>query len=260
MQLPYQLERSVVIQAAPETVFRFFSDSARWARWWGAGSTIDARPGGKVFIRHPNGVETLGEILEVSPPNRIVFTYGYAGGNPIPPGSSRVSISLEPCEAGTRLHLKHEFADSAQRDHHVQGWRFQLSVFANAVADEIFADAGRLADAWFEAWAIPQDSLRDQAFARIAAPDVTFRDRWSLLDGLADLSLHAGAAQKFMPGVRMRRSGEVRQCQGTVLADFIALDREGKQRMTGTNVFVLGPDGRIKSSTGFAIPAGGQVG
>ena len=43
-ELPYQLDRTVVIKARPETVFRFFTDSARWASWWGAGSTIDPKP------------------------------------------------------------------------------------------------------------------------------------------------------------------------------------------------------------------------
>src|SRR6202043_2187402 len=103
--LPYDLERTVVIKAKPETVFRFFTDSARWASWWGAGSTIDAQPGGKVYIRHPNAVEALGEVLEVRPPERIVFSYGFVSGKPMPPGSSRVTIRLEPDEDGTRLHL-----------------------------------------------------------------------------------------------------------------------------------------------------------
>src|SRR5580700_2941486 len=94
--LPHRLDRTVVIRAACETVFRFFTDSARWASWWGAGSTIDPRPGGKVLIRYPNAVEVSGEVLEVLAPERIVFTYGYASGTPIPPGGSRVTISLEP--------------------------------------------------------------------------------------------------------------------------------------------------------------------
>jgi len=39
------LEVTVHIEAQPETVFSYFTDSVRWAAWWGAGSTIDARPG-----------------------------------------------------------------------------------------------------------------------------------------------------------------------------------------------------------------------
>lgn len=249
--LIHRLERSVLIQARPETVFRFFTDSARWAKWWGAGSTIDARPGGKVLIRHPGGIETLGEVLEVLPPSRISFTYGYATGKPIPPGSSRVTISLQESEAATRLHLLHEFADAAARDEHVQGWRFQLSVFANIVTDEVFADAAGIVDAWYAAWAVTGDQARDEAFEKIAAEDVSFRDRYSLLEGRADLSAHAGASQRFMPGIALRRKGDARHCQGTVIADWIAAQADGQERMSGTSVFVLGPDRRIKSATSF---------
>lgn len=163
--LTHELERSVLIRATPETVFRFFNDSARWAKWWGAGSTIDPRPGGKVLIRHPNGIETLGEVIEAVAPTRIVFTYGYASGNPIPPGASRVTIRLAPHEDGTQLHLLHEFADPAVRDAHVQGWRFQLSLFGNAVADEANANAGSLVDAWFDAWAIADDKSARKLFS-----------------------------------------------------------------------------------------------
>src|SRR5271169_2003655 len=153
-ELPHRLERTVVIQAPPQSVFRFFTESARWAKWWGAGSTIDARPGGALYIRHPNGVESLGEVLEVHSPERIVFTYGFASGKPVPPGGSRVTIRLEPDARGTRLHLLHEFAEAAPRDEHVQGWRFQLSLFNNAISDEVHADAANIVDAWFDAWAI----------------------------------------------------------------------------------------------------------
>ena len=44
--LSYRLDRTVVIRARRDTVFRFLSNAAEWAEWWGAGSTIDARPGG----------------------------------------------------------------------------------------------------------------------------------------------------------------------------------------------------------------------
>jgi uncharacterized protein YndB with AHSA1/START domain len=250
--LPYQLDRTVVIKARPETVFRFFTDSARWAGWWGAGSTIDARPGGRMYIRHPNGVETMGEVLEVRDPERIVFTYGFASGNPIPPGSSRVTIRLEPDEGGTRLHLVHEFPDAAARDEHVQGWRFQLSLFGNLVANEVYADAAKSVDAWFSAWAVADDTAREESLAEIVTRKIHFRDRFSLLCGLVDLTAHSGATQRFMPGIRMERKGGVRHCQGMVLADWVAMDGDGKERVSGTNVFVFGADGKIDSVTGFA--------
>jgi uncharacterized protein YndB with AHSA1/START domain len=256
-ELPYNLDRTVVIRAKPETVFRFFTDSARWASWWGAGSTIDAKPGGKMYIRHPNGIETLGEVLEVREPERIAFTYGFVSGNPMPPGASRVTIRLEPDEAGTRLHLQHEFGEAKVRDEHVQGWRFQLSLFANAVANEAYADAKGTVDAWFGAWVIADEKARDEVLTKIVTPGIRFRDRFSLLDGLADLTAHISAAQRFMPGMGLKRKGDVRHCQGSVLADWIAAGSDGKERMSGTSVFAFRPDGRIDSVTGFTNPLPG---
>src|SRR6185369_2449330 len=107
--LTHRLDRTIVIGAPPSAVFKYSTDSARWAAWWGAGSTIDARPGGRVFIRHPGGNEASGEVLEVTPPSRIVFTYGYATGQPFGPGESRITITLSPAGKGTRLQLSHAF-------------------------------------------------------------------------------------------------------------------------------------------------------
>ena len=69
--LPHHLDRTVVIEAPREIVFRFFTDQARWAAWWGAGSTIDAKPGGKLLIRYPEGTEVAGEVLEVVSPQTL---------------------------------------------------------------------------------------------------------------------------------------------------------------------------------------------
>ena len=138
--LAHHLDRSVFILAKPDTVFAYFQDSARWASWWGAGSTIDPRPGGKVYIRYPNNVEALGEVVEIAAPSRIVFTFGYASGTPMGPGESRVTIALAREGAGTRLTLTHEVGDASSRDQHVQGWRFHLSVFANVIANALHAD------------------------------------------------------------------------------------------------------------------------
>lgn len=250
--LPHVLERSVLIRATPATVFNFFTDTPRWATWWGAGSTIDARPGGKVTIRYPGNVEVGGEVVELRPPERIVFTYGYASGTPIPVGASRVTIHLEPDPNGTRLHLWHEFAEAAVRDQHVQGWRYQLSLFGNVVANEVNADAASIVDTWFDAWADPDAAKRARAFAGIGGPSVSFRDRNSMIDTLDDLLAHVAASQQYMPGVRLKRAGAVRHCQGTVLADWIATGPDGKEMMKGTNVFQFGPMGKIESVVGIS--------
>ncbi len=249
--LPHRLARTIVIQAAREVVFRYFTDSERWASWWGEGSTIDPRPGGRVFIRHPGGVESGGEIVAIEPPSRLVFTYGFMSGTPIPQGASRVTIDLEAAGAGTRLSLTHDFAEAAPRDEHVQGWRYQLSVFGNLVANELHADAAATVDTWFAAWSDPNVETRQAALARVAAPDIAFRDRFSLIDGLADLEPHLAAIHRFMPGLRLAREGAVRHCQGMVVADWVARTTAGEEKGRGTNVFLLGPNHLLHAVTGF---------
>jgi uncharacterized protein YndB with AHSA1/START domain len=250
-ELKHLLERTLVIEATRTTTFRFFTDTVRWAAWWGAGSLIDARPGGRVLIRYPNGVQVLGEVIEITEPERIVFTYGYESAKPIAPGASCVTIRLEAVEGGTRLHLTHAFADADVRDQHVEGWRFQLSLFANLLADEVNGGASELADAWFAAWAISDGAERVRALEAIAAPEVSFRDRFARIDGLAELNNHMGASLRFMPGVRLERKGSIRHCQHTLLADWVVRGPDGRERMTGVNVFVLNARGRIASVTGF---------
>lgn len=250
-KLPYRVDRSVVIQAPRENVFRFLTDTPRWATWWGVGSTIDARPGGALLIRYPDGTEVIGEVIEMKPPERMSFTYGFVKGEPIPPGGSRVTIRLDPHGLGTRLHLTHEFDAEGPRDHHVQGWRYQLAVFANVVADELHNDAASVIDTWFDAWAEPDQQAREGAFRRIADGELLFQDRFGNTSGLDDLFPHVAAAQFYMPGLRMRRSGDVRHCQGTALADWIATGSDGQERARGTNVFMLAPTGKIRSVTGF---------
>jgi uncharacterized protein YndB with AHSA1/START domain len=247
----YTLDRTVTIQAPPATVFSFFTDNSRWASWWGAGSTIEPRVGGRVYIRHPGNVESSGEVLEIHPPGRLVFTYGFNSGSPFPPGGSRVTISLELSDGATRLQLHHEFPDAASRDEHVQGWRFQLSLFANAVSDLVQADAAARVDAWFDLWTQTDEAARLASLGRLATPSVAFRDRYSLIDGVAELSAHIAAAQRFMPGVVLERRGNVRHCQGTVIADWTATGPDNAPRGQGSNVFLLGPDGLITSVTGF---------
>jgi uncharacterized protein YndB with AHSA1/START domain len=252
--LPHRLDRTVVIQASPQIVFTFFTQNDRWAAWWGPGSTIDARSGGQLFIRHPGGIESSGEVVEVVAPERIVFTYGFNSGNPIPPGSSKVTIRLEPVGLSTRIHLLHEFAEATVRDEHVQGWRYQLALFGNVVADVVNAKAADVVDAWFAVWSETDADARGRELSRIASPAVRFRDRFSLLDGVADIVPHIGAAQRFMPDMHLKRQGDVRHCQGTLLADWVAVSGDGQARGSGTNVFTLQGDGLIESVVSFWAP------
>ena len=54
-----------------------------------------------------------------------------------------------------------------------------------------------------------------------------------------------------MPDMHIRKDGAARHCQGMLLVDWVAASTSGEPKGRGTNVFVLGPDNRIESVTGF---------
>lgn len=251
--LTHRLDRDLVIQATPALVFSFLAETPRWAAWWGSGSEIEARPGGRMRIVYPGGREATGEVLEVVPPERIVFTYGYTDGQMIPPNGSRVTITLEPLGCATRLRLTHDVADENVRNAHIQGWRYQLSLFANIATDAVNAGAAAAVDAWFDAWADADAASRRDTLSRIAVPALSFHDRFSNTDGIDDLVAHITAAQHFMPGIRLERHGEVRHCQGMVLADYVARSPDAQERARGTNVFMFDALGRLEGVTGFVF-------
>lgn len=251
--LPHALDRTIVIRARRETVFRYFTDSLRWAQWWGAGSMIDPEVGGKLFVRYPNAVEAAGEVVAIEPPSKLVFTFGFASGQPMGVGESLVTITLEDDPEGTRLTLVHAFADESARDEHVQGWRYQLSIFANLVAAEVNAGAAKRVDGWFAAWSEPDAATRETLLAEHVAPEIRFRDRFSATAGLDDLRPHLAAVHQFMPGMRLERSGPIHHCQGTALTEWIARGADGGERGRGTNIFTFDAEGRIADVVGLWI-------
>ncbi|HXG35824.1 MAG TPA: SRPBCC domain-containing protein [Dehalococcoidia bacterium] len=125
------LEMEVYIAASPETVFSFLTDAAKMTRWMGLEAEIEARPGGKFWLNVTGRDIASGQVLEESPPNQIVLTWGWEGeGNPLPPGSSRVELTLRPEGTGTRLRLRHSGLSGQLREEHSQGWSHYLERLA----------------------------------------------------------------------------------------------------------------------------------
>jgi uncharacterized protein YndB with AHSA1/START domain len=125
------LEVSLHIAATPETVFPYFTDPARYVQWMGSTAHISATPGGLYRVHLRDGVETSGEFTEIDPPKRLVFTWGWADNPDVPPGSTRVEVTLEPEQGGTRLVLRHHGLPSAEQvEHHRQGWKLYLNRLA----------------------------------------------------------------------------------------------------------------------------------
>jgi uncharacterized protein YndB with AHSA1/START domain len=239
------LDREISICARRETVFAYFTDSDRFARWWGEGSRIDPRPGGEVFIHYPNGITALGEVVAIEPPGRIEFTY-VTGGVP-----SLVTIHLEETVRGTLLKLHHAFSSAKIRDHFVQGWRYQLALFSKAVADESQGVLAARVDAFLRAWGEPDGKTRRELMESCATPGIVFRDAYSATEGMDDLLANLDAVQLFMPGMTLVRSGDVRLSHGTAIAPWTAKKENGEAAGTGINVFDLSPDGLIDRVVGF---------
>jgi uncharacterized protein YndB with AHSA1/START domain len=115
------------IAAQPETVFPYFTDPDRYAQWMGNHATLEPVPGGSYRIEMRGGVEAAGEFVEIDPPKRLVFTWGWTDDHSVPPGSTQVVITFEEDDGGTRVVLRHHgLPTDDRRDHHRAGWELYL--------------------------------------------------------------------------------------------------------------------------------------
>src|SRR5216684_3410810 len=97
------VEVSVHIAAQPETVFGYFTDPGRYIQWMGTGAELEPVPGGCYRVVMRDGVEAAGEFVEVDPPHRLVFTWGW-----------------------THVVLRHYGLPDDQCEHHRKGWLLYL--------------------------------------------------------------------------------------------------------------------------------------
>jgi uncharacterized protein YndB with AHSA1/START domain len=141
-----ELVKTVVIRASPETVFAFFTDPAKMLEWIGTEVELDPRPGG-VFRVVPNRSDVVrGQYLEVTPPRKVVFSWGFEGASQaLPPGASVVEITLRPVEQGTEVRLVHRALPDGIREAHADGWSHYLARIA-IVAEGGAAGPDPLAD------------------------------------------------------------------------------------------------------------------
>ena len=111
------------IEAPPEIVFSYLTDSARFVLWMGREAQLDARPGGQYRIDIDGEHIAIGQYREIDPPRRLVFSWGWQGHPTVPPGSTTVEITLTPEKGATVLRLRHlGLPSDEERRLHTQGW------------------------------------------------------------------------------------------------------------------------------------------
>ena len=146
-----EVVRELSIAARPETVWDFFVDPAKAIRWMGIEATLEPEPGGLYRVEVVPGTVARGTFVELEPPHRLVFTWGWeprADGETydVGPGESTIEVRLEAEGNGTLLRFVHRdlpSADAAAK--HGHGWDHFLPRLVEAASGR---DPGR--DPWLD--------------------------------------------------------------------------------------------------------------
>ena len=143
------IRREIAIAARPETVWEFLVDADKAVRWMGRTAEMDARPGGVHRVEVISGNIASGVFVELDPPRRLVYTWGWETGSAaaeVPSGSTTIEIELVPDGDGTTVHFTHRDLPTADATaSHAHGWDHYLERFAIAASGE---DPGR--DTWLD--------------------------------------------------------------------------------------------------------------
>jgi uncharacterized protein YndB with AHSA1/START domain len=138
------IERTISIAASPQTVWEFFVDPEKLRRWKGMRAELDPTPGGIYRCEVIPGHTARGEFVELDPPHRLVFTWGWENESAVPPGTSTIEVELTPEGDGTSLHFVHRDLPGAEAvESHAHGWDHYLPRLAIAAGG---ADPGE--DPW----------------------------------------------------------------------------------------------------------------
>jgi len=120
-------ERTLAIDASPETVWEFLVDPEKLMRWKGINADLETQPGGIFRCEVIPGHIARGEYVEIDKPNKLVFTWGWDGSEDVPPGSSTIEIELASDGDGTSLRFVHRDLPNAQAiASHAHGWDHYL--------------------------------------------------------------------------------------------------------------------------------------
>jgi uncharacterized protein (TIGR03086 family) len=115
-------EKSVLVPLGADETFALLTEPERLRRWQTVTARVELRAGGEYRWTIIPGHTAAGTITEVEPGKRLVFSWGWEGDAELPPGTSTVTITLEPTEGGTNVRLVHSGLTPDQAASHLQGW------------------------------------------------------------------------------------------------------------------------------------------
>ncbi len=120
------------IVSTPEKVFEAITRPDIARRYWGHENVSDWKPGSRwehVRANEERTVELVGEVVESSPPSRLVITWAYESQASDPEAYSRVTFEIEPYEDMVRLTVSHDdlVVGSGMANGVSKGWPIVLS-------------------------------------------------------------------------------------------------------------------------------------
>lgn len=125
------------ISAPPEVVYSFLTESAKWSEWQGVEATIEAREGGIFVMKMADGTTARGQFLELSPNQRVVFTWGWVDHPGVAPGSSTVEIEIAEDGSGSLVTLSHRGLPPEEIEVHTMGWEHYVPRLAAAAEGHV---------------------------------------------------------------------------------------------------------------------------
>jgi uncharacterized protein YndB with AHSA1/START domain len=133
------------IVSTPEKVFEAITRTDTARRYWGHENVSDWKPGSRwehVRDNDERTVEIVGDVVEVSPPTRLVITWANASQASNPEVYSRVTFEIEEYEDMVRLTVTHDEleAGSGMAKGISKGWPIVLSSLKS------FLETGRALD------------------------------------------------------------------------------------------------------------------
>ena len=130
-------EHRRTIDAPASVVFDLLTTPEGLRQWIARAAEVSVAPQGRITWTHDNGDTMVGRILELQPPHRLVFSYGWAdGAMSMPPESTRVEITLTERDGTTELHLVHRALPVEAEPRHAEGWRWFLARLDEAACSD----------------------------------------------------------------------------------------------------------------------------